>query len=280
VFHDWKPERLFVIVTVYIDESGTHDGSPVMVLAGQVAKLGQWVDFDARWRRLLKREGVEYFHAKEFRSRSGPFAGWSPERSERFLRRAEKIISKFTFCGFTTVLDPRDYQQVYRAAKKPKRFKNDSKYGLCFRLVLLELPRLIQRSLNRDDLEINFVLELGDPGSGDAVVIFEDAKRDAPEELSRLLGVLSYGEKRIFPGLQAADLIAFGAFRREQRSPDDVISLPKGYTVQGSKGEANYHPPVFKFPFTAAVINELLRKGIADIEDRRRFWREGWVQPD
>jgi hypothetical protein len=47
-------EDFFAIVTVYIDESGTH-GSGVTILGGWVGGLGQWATFDPKWMKLLKR---------------------------------------------------------------------------------------------------------------------------------------------------------------------------------------------------------------------------------
>src|SRR5260221_10147590 len=67
IYHRWDPAQIFVIVTAYGDESGTHDGpdgSPIMMLAGYVATLGQWNRFDVGWRRAIARAGLPgYFHA-------------------------------------------------------------------------------------------------------------------------------------------------------------------------------------------------------------------------
>jgi hypothetical protein len=41
-----SPARLFMFVyTAYLDESGTHDGSPLTVLSGVLARAEQWRDF-------------------------------------------------------------------------------------------------------------------------------------------------------------------------------------------------------------------------------------------
>src|ERR1700730_13762739 len=37
LFHRWRPGRIFVILTSYHDEAGTHGGSPVTVMAGVMA---------------------------------------------------------------------------------------------------------------------------------------------------------------------------------------------------------------------------------------------------
>ena len=49
-----------MIVTVYIDESGTHD-SGYTILGGWVGRLGQWAGFDPKWDKLLKRSELTYF---------------------------------------------------------------------------------------------------------------------------------------------------------------------------------------------------------------------------
>jgi hypothetical protein len=53
-----------VIVTVYIDESGTHE-SGYTILGGWVGRLGQWATFDPKWNSLLKRSDLTYFHSKK-----------------------------------------------------------------------------------------------------------------------------------------------------------------------------------------------------------------------
>src|SRR5215831_2982391 len=60
IYHSWVPEQVFVIITAYGDESGTHVGSPMQILSGYVATLGQ------AWRRAITRAGLPgYFHATE-----------------------------------------------------------------------------------------------------------------------------------------------------------------------------------------------------------------------
>lgn len=243
-----------------------------MILGGRVATLGQWRNFDRQWNWLLKKSGLEYFHAKEFRSRSKEFAGWGEKDCNAFLTKAQQVVVRNTLCGFCVRLKEEDYRDVYRAGPKPKKLKLDSKYGLCFRLCLLQVPRTIRREFPRQRLRINFVLESGDPGSGDAKAILDDAKEKAPPELADILGVLTYGRKTEFAGLQAADLIAFSAYRVEGRNAATLTALPKKHTITQAQRLAKYKSPVYRLDLDAAVINELKTKALADIERRRNFW--------
>jgi hypothetical protein len=52
IFHDWDPGRLFVILTAYFDESGTHEGCPYTILAAWIGKAGAWHQLDKKWNRL------------------------------------------------------------------------------------------------------------------------------------------------------------------------------------------------------------------------------------
>ncbi|MGQ0677633.1 MAG: hypothetical protein ACT4N4_16310 [Rhodospirillales bacterium] len=65
LFHRWEPNRLFMIVTAYIDESGTDGQRPVMTMAGWAGKLGRWFEFEKKWRQELARTSTAYFRAKE-----------------------------------------------------------------------------------------------------------------------------------------------------------------------------------------------------------------------
>jgi hypothetical protein len=63
------PRAIDVKVTVYGDESGTHDGpggSSIMMLSGYVSTLDQWNRFDRAWKHALRFAGLPgYYHATE-----------------------------------------------------------------------------------------------------------------------------------------------------------------------------------------------------------------------
>jgi hypothetical protein len=163
----WPPSRLFVIVTIYIDESGTH-GSPVTILAGWVGRLGQWATFDPKWNRLLKRSDLSHFHSKTMRHSGGEFKGWTIAEKQAFLAKAAKLGKTLEF-GFTIILGENDYQEHYLAGHRPKEVQLDSRYGLCFRYCLGLIPSLAIRSFKKNDLEISFVLKSGHVNLGDCI---------------------------------------------------------------------------------------------------------------
>jgi hypothetical protein len=84
--HGDGPLALF---EAYMDESGIHAGSRVCVVAGFVAPNHVCADLEIKWRTVLRKFGVKYFHAKEFAAiDSGQFFGWRAERKQRFISDA------------------------------------------------------------------------------------------------------------------------------------------------------------------------------------------------
>jgi hypothetical protein len=165
-------EEAFLIVTIYIDESGTHD-SGVTILGGWVGRLGQWAKFDPQWKRLLKRNRLTCFHSKEMRHTQGEFRGWKVHQKQNFIEKAAKIGLKNLEFGFTIILGDDDYQKYYIAGYRPKEVPLDSRYGLCFRYCLGIVPAFAKESFADSDIEINFVLETGHRNIGDAHRIFK-----------------------------------------------------------------------------------------------------------
>lgn len=66
---------------VYIDESGTHDGSPVMCVAGYLFLKAGANRFTREWGKVLKREKIPFFHMVDFAPGNHPFDHMDKPRS-------------------------------------------------------------------------------------------------------------------------------------------------------------------------------------------------------
>ena len=175
LFHKWGPERLFVIVTVYIDESGTHK-SGVTILGGWVGRLGRWAGFDPQWNKLLKKSKIGHFHSKSMRSSKGEFRGWKIFEKFVFTQDAAAVALKHLEFGFTVSVTDTAYRDHYIAGLRPKEIPLDTRYGLCFRHCLSLVPHMAKKSFGGRDLDISFVLESGHKNAGDAERFFKRVK--------------------------------------------------------------------------------------------------------
>lgn len=58
-------ERGLAVLRAYLDESGTHDGAPLVVVGGFVADGLTWKSLTKEWRKKLHDTGMSVFHAND-----------------------------------------------------------------------------------------------------------------------------------------------------------------------------------------------------------------------
>lgn len=245
----WEPERVFVIVNVYADESGTHGTSDYMILGGYVGQLGRWNAFDMRWNRRLARAGLTYFHSVEH-SRRRDFAALGYDLL--------KLEGKYLTCGFVIKLDKQSYNDFYIAGLRPRKPQLDTMYGVCYRYLIGFLVHELPTLISRNDITINIMLELGARGSKDAVRIHDRIKKLLPND-TKTLGEISFGEKKKFPGLQAADSLVHPAFGEEGRGNLDLREIPSMGTLEDVRRATRdtVTPPTFHSSLGAEELGSL-----------------------
>ncbi|MGB6756158.1 MAG: DUF3800 domain-containing protein [Xanthobacteraceae bacterium] len=126
-----------MILTAYLDESGTHGESPHIIMGGMLANARQWERFEQNFRRLKKKHGFEIFHTKKFKRRTGDFKGWTHEQCLALVADLAPLTATAFTEGVTVLLENAAYDAEYKASETPRGLRLDSKYGLCFRNCLL-----------------------------------------------------------------------------------------------------------------------------------------------
>src|SRR5579884_3589755 len=69
-----------VVIKVAMDESGVHDGSPVLTVAAYVARPSQWRDWTKRWN--AAKRPIKVYHAVDSANLAGEFKGWTPDERD------------------------------------------------------------------------------------------------------------------------------------------------------------------------------------------------------
>jgi len=262
-----------MIITAYLDESGTHDGSELTLMAGYVGYSGQWRKFDKKWARNLARLRLTHFHAKDFVKGTGEFKGWSDKRKLSLLTKAEQLCRNHTLYGFAASFKNSDYDEFYVARERPKKVPLDSRYGLCFRLCLCFLPEMTRQMFGGHQPTMNIVLESGHKNSGDAARIFDLFKRQADPELVKLVGTLTFADKRKCMGVQGADSLAYSAYRVEQKSDLQVLNLFEFAQDDWSKAleYVKGQQPVFRLIGTPNILRGMRENVLDQIAARKHF---------
>lgn len=233
-----QPERILLILTAYMDESGTHGGSPTTVMSGAMANAHQWSRFQGRLDMMKQRYGFRVFHAKDFRALSGEFKGWSAEKCWGFIRDfgiAGAELMEVVTCSLPNA----DYAQNYqRSASDPERLRLDTAYALCFRYCLTHLIMEALRRLGHHkkflQTNLNVIAEGGHRHAGDAKRVFDQMKRELKGLGCHTLGILTFAKKHECDPLMLADYLATGTFRLEaagrNEPPEQPVAIDRRVT--------------------------------------------------
>ncbi len=142
-------------------------------------------------------------------------------------------------------------------------------YGISFRFLISFILTRLPTLLGRSDMTFDVRLEGGAPGSKDVQRITADLKKQLPEETAMFGGVTLHDKKR-FPGLQAADALAFGAFHQEPTNPE-LIDGPADQTIAQANRAVLVKPPIFRCELDAKTLGALKTDILVLAEMRKRY---------
>jgi uncharacterized protein DUF3800 len=258
-----------LIVTTYIDEAGTHGTAPHMIMGALVGRLGQWADFDKKWRKMLRRNGISYFHSKKLKHTDGPFKGWSRPKKIALIATASDIQRDTALFGLSVKIRQSDYEQHYKSGERPQKVPLDTMYGLCFRYVAVFVMDTAEKALRRKDLEFNFILESGHKNAGDASRVFNQMKI-APSRTQSMKS-LFFRDKKSLYGLQGADLLSHTAYLMEREDEDEMelTEMPAEGTLADAEKLVKRKGPLFRGVLGAALLQEIKSNTLA--YDRHRI---------
>ena len=222
--------KVFCVLHAYLDDSGTHNSSPVCVVAGYFGTEEHWEAFDREWRKTLDDNGQKEFHANRFWSHVrgssrqhsaelkgvSEYRGWDKERCDRFVGRLLSIIESHRVfpIGCAVAMEQwksltQDERAVLTGAKYDSRGKltttgaPNKTYFLPFRYSILAA---IDHCTGEERLHCSF--DRNDSFSNYALEYFQTMKGLRFEGYRRLGEIFFPGSEDATP-IQAADLLAY-----------------------------------------------------------------------
>ncbi len=186
-----------------------------LAVAGWVAELGEWRRLENQWSRCLDRHNaknrpdqqITRFHATELNGFKAEFANWNPEMSRALTGNLVRILNRR---NIRLVAAGIDITALNAEFPEREKIKMESAYVLCVKQVMLSLGRVLRAGFG--DSRVGFVIE-SSQWADHAVKSYGEMIEDprwSDRHLFQSVSVLSWKDS---VGLQAADLIAFEAFK-------------------------------------------------------------------
>jgi len=202
--------RVVGVFGVYLDDSGTHNESGLIVVAGYMSNAERWPTFDKEWREALSDFGIARFHASDCANGAPPFDAWThQQRMDRPIDLIA-IVNRHIVMSVATIIPRALYNE--HVAQSDRR-KLGGPYGLAAVTCGLEIAK-VMRMLDAD-ARAAYMYDAGTRGSGEILKSFSEVlktKEQAARDRYRLATVNFVDNREITP-LQAADLLAYEVYR-------------------------------------------------------------------
>lgn len=198
--------RQVIVLKVAMDESGVHDGSPVIAVAAYVARPRQWQDWTKRWN--VAKRPIKVMHAVDCQNLTGEFKGWLKEQRDELVKRILPVIADIDIPGVVVGIQMHEFEKAL-AGRDDLRPIFGTPYAACFQWVVQIIMNFAHGALNTE--RIGFVHELNDYRQ-EALESFNWIKKHG-NPLGNIIG-LQFAEKKDYVPLQAADILAYEGNKR------------------------------------------------------------------
>lgn len=207
------------------DES--YAGSPritkLYVVAGFVASVGQWWEFDRLWRRAMRDLGIEDIgcHASKCATGAKPYHDLAPQRRHEIQRQ---LLASITAAGLHGCVAVSDLDGWRSRREKFSQFlgKDQKKFNEPHLLAHRQCVLLMFDVTGKATKEpIAFVFDRNNDTGGRAREWYNLTIKSTalPSELRARMGPYDEGDRMRTLGLQAADMLAYAAFRHFSGKP-------------------------------------------------------------
>lgn len=206
-----------------MDESADKEREHVFVVAGYLARQGNWIEIERKWTLRLEQESdsrpMQYFSSSECMHLTGEFARFKDvrkypkpkgrEAANRVRDDLMQIMRDSSAGGFALGLPMKVYRGVRRSARARRVLHSDpyvEMYTMMMIIIAGELEDEYLKGLWRPRETVAYLCDDHDK-SANVQRIYDDLKKNNPN-CAQWMGSLSYMDNKKSPALQAADLLA------------------------------------------------------------------------
>lgn len=252
-----KNRYLLVLAESFFDETNSHRSDDRFCLAGYVFMKDAAEEQVERWRSMLQKWGLPYFHMVDCAHNIGVFDRLTKEECDLTAREAIQIIKDTASTGvYVTVLES-DYLEII-----PQHKFFGSAYDACARNVIAGVSSWIDMSNFKGSMHYYF--EAGTDTENNASYCISEMMTDPDMKREACYAGHSFVTKDCSPGAQAADILAWHAGQDCKRAlRGDPIR--KDFASLTEIPHGGIHLTREKLHEQALIINSMLKEsGLTD----------------
>ena len=220
------------LMKAYFDESGTHEGSPFVCVAGYLLEKGNAAALDADWRAMLKGNDLPFFRMSDCAHTTGPFKGWLREDTDKLATRAIELVKLYATHGFAASVDLDDFRLI------PNLGLFDSAYSFSCLQMLFGVKRWADD--NRFFGEIAYTFESGALHQSEANAFMNKVFKNPQMKKDFRYKKHDFKKKPEVIQLQCADLLAWHWFTHNRRIREGKGKRKDFRSLLGKKIYANH----------------------------------------
>jgi Protein of unknown function (DUF3800) len=248
------------VLKVYLDESGTHDESPVVTVGAYLARPKEWKKWTASWN--VAKKPIKVFHANDCANLWGEFEGWDKESRDAFVAKLLPVIANHKMVGLLIGINMVAYKKAMK--EHPELLEMvGTPYAACFQWVIQTILNNVEKKSSNE--QIAFFHEINDYKE-EALKAFDFVRDNRRSHSSNM--TLAFGSKEKYVPLQAADILAYEGNKR-LRNPYGpkrraLIALDPNNTRLSIKhyGEKNMNIFISKLSNFRLIGGELMSWGV------------------
>lgn len=103
---------LVALAEVYVDESGSHAGSPILSIGGYVFLKSRSRAFQREWAGELRRKNAPCFHMTDCANGRAHYKNWKMSERIAHETRLIELTKKYSAFGFAFCLNEEDYYKA------------------------------------------------------------------------------------------------------------------------------------------------------------------------
>jgi hypothetical protein len=204
------------MLITYFDDSGTHDDSEIVLLAGLFGNEYQWALFNDLWRKRLEesvpgKPPVKRFHMTDCYNSLSEFAGWNRNETNYLAKELGEIIFRCNLWGCASAINRKAWDQFITGDLR--RALGDAEGG-CIRVCFNTTLQWAAEFSGSNSIAFVFDDRPHKKQEYDAVYrVFSD-HRNATRLSPKLVSLTFARSSNVLP-LQAADLFAWEFYQDE-----------------------------------------------------------------